>query len=111
MAMPDPGPEGRRRPLCYDPQREKYILYDEIVAGAEKIIPVEHLSESDLKKLVIKRWSVLPAGKTVQSISGPPYSRDDVIRAIERDEPFGKMTVQAEKSMIHDLLEEIERNL
>ena len=90
MPMPKMGAEGRRRPLCYDPQREKYISFDDIVLGREKIVPIEGLSEEDFKKLVIRRWQSLPEEKTVQSISGPPYSRDDVIRAIEQDEPFGK---------------------
>ena len=42
----------------------------------------------------------------MQAITGPPFSRDDVIRAIEQDEPFGQITLQAEKSYLHDLLDQ-----
>ena len=104
MPIPDMDDESRKRPLCYDPSRAKFILYDEIVSGEEDIVPVDNLSENDLKKLVIERWRVLPKEKKVQAISGPPYTRDDVIRAIEQDEPFGRMTLEAEKSYLRDLL-------
>jgi hypothetical protein len=109
--MPEMDETSRKRPLCYDPSRNKFILYDDIVSGKEKIIPVDSLSEDDLKKLVIKRWRVLPKRTTVQAISGPPLSRDKVIRAIERDEPFGRLTLEADKSYLRDLLDEIQRNL
>lgn len=110
MSLPKMDDANAKKPLGYDPTRKKFIYYNEIVAGKEKVVPVETLSEEDLKKLVIERHKVGPDYK-VQAISGPPYSRDDVIRAIERDEPFGRMTLEAEKSSLHDLLAEIQRKL
>lgn len=44
-------------------------------------------------------------------MSGQLLRRDDVIRAIEQDDPFGQMTLQAEKSYLRDLLHEIQQNL
>ena len=88
--MPQIDEKNRKRPLCYDPDREKFILFDEILSGDEKIIPVEKLSKSDLKKLIIERWRLLPPETKVQAMSGQPFLRDDVIKAIEQDEPFGK---------------------
>lgn len=111
MPMPEMDEKSNKRPLCYDPSREKFIRFDDIVSGKEKIIPVDDLPEDDLKKLVIERWRGLPKDTTVQAISGPPFSRDDVIRAIEQNEPFGRMTLEAEKSYLRDLLDEIQRNL
>ena len=32
MAMPKIDPEHLKKPLCYDPSREKYIFFDEIVS-------------------------------------------------------------------------------
>jgi len=110
MPLPQIDERHRKRPLCYDPARDKFIYFDEIVSGEEKIIPVETLSEDELKKLVVERQRTAP-DYTVQAISGPPFSRDDVIRAIEQDEPFGLVTLEAEKSYLHDLLAEIEQNL
>ena len=111
MSMPEMDEQSRKRPLCYDLLREKFIRFDDIVSGEEKIISVDSLSDDDLKKLVIKRWQALPKDTTVQAISGPPFSRDDVIQAIEQDEPFGRMTLEAERSYLRDLLKEIRRNL
>ena len=107
MAMPKiEGPE-RKKPLCYDPERGKFIYFDEIVSGAERIVPIETLADDDLRRLVIERQRAGP-DYTVQAISGPPHTRDDVIRAIERNEPFGQLTLEAEKSYLHSLLREIE---
>ena len=105
--------EDRKRPLCYDPARKKFIFYDDIITGQEKIIPVDKLSKNDLKKLIIERWRVLPdnSAPIVGGISGPHYSRNDVISAIERDEPFGLMTIEADKSYLQDLLNDIQKNI
>jgi hypothetical protein len=110
--MPLPKIEGasRRKPLCYDPSRKKFILFDEIVSGKEKIIPLDTLSEEDLKRLVIERQRQ-DSNYTVQAISGPPHGRDSVIKAIEQDDPFGQTTVKAEVSYLKELLNQIQRNL
>lgn len=111
MPMPEIDAESRRRPLFYDAKRNKYILFDDIVSLKEKIIPVDSMTEDDLKRLVIMRWRMLPKDTTVQAISGPPLSRDDVIQAIEQDEPFGRDTLEAERSYLRDLLNEIQKNI
>lgn len=111
MPMPEIDEENRKRPLCYDPEREKFIFFDDIVSGKEKIIPVKTLSESDLKKLVIERWRSLSPKTKVQAISGQPFFRDDVIRAIKQDKPFGKDTLEAEMIALSELLDIIQQNL
>jgi hypothetical protein len=99
----------KNKPLCYDPARKKFIFYDEIVSGKENIIPLDTLSENDLKKLVIERHRTGPDYK-VQAISGPPYSRDEVIQAIKQNEPFGLVTVAAEISYLKGLLISLGKN-
>ena len=76
----------------------------------EPIAPVDSLSEEDFKKLVIERQRAGPDYK-VQAITGPPNTRGDVVRAIQRGEPFGRVTLEAEKSTPRDLLAEIQRDL
>ncbi len=98
------------KPLGYDPVRGKFIYFDDIVSRREPIIPVDSLSEEDFRKLVIERQRAGP-DYTVQAISGPAMRRDDVIRAIERGDKFGGATLEAERSALRDLLEEIRRNL
>jgi hypothetical protein len=44
-------------------------------------------------------------------MTSPFHSREDTIKAIKDNTKFGQQTLQAEKSMLRELLEEIERNL
>jgi hypothetical protein len=99
----------KNKPVCYDPVRKKFIYYDDIISGKEKIIQLDTLSEDDLKKLVIERHKAGPDYK-VQAISGPPYSRNEVIKAIEQNEPFGLVTVAAEISYLKGLLINMDKN-
>jgi hypothetical protein len=110
MPLPKIDPSSQAKPLAYDPARKKFIYYDEIVSGREKIVPVDALSEADFKKLVVERLRAGPDFR-MQAISGPPYGRDQVIAAIERDEPDGRMTLEAEKSYLIEFLAEIQENL
>ena len=88
----------------------KFITFDEIISGKEQIVPLERLSADDLKRLVIERHRVGPDFR-VQVMSGPSMSRDEVIEAIRRDEPFGIATIEAESSHLRDLLKQIEEAL
>jgi hypothetical protein len=110
MTLPKIDSRTQKKPLCYDPGRKKFIFYNEITSGKEKIIPVEKLDLSDKKLLIVERQKKGP-DYTIQAISGIPYTRDDVVRAILRDEDLGKMTMEADLSMLKDLLNEIQRNL
>jgi hypothetical protein len=107
MAMPKIVGPDRKKPLCYDPEREKFITFDEIFSGTEQIVPLERLNEEDLTRLVIERQRVGPDYR-VQVMSGSLMSRDDVVDAILSDDPFGRATVEADLSHLRDLLAQIE---
>lgn len=107
MPLPEIVGPDRQKPLSYDPAREKFITYDELLSGAEKIVPVETLSHDDLKKLVIERNRRGPEYK-MGSISGPTLERNDVISNIEADTELGRTVVMAEASYLSSLLKEIE---
>ncbi len=98
----------RHKPLCFDPQRNLFITYDDILSGKEKIIHLNILNYDQLKKLIIKRNQIGPDYQ-IASFNGQVYSRDDVIKAIEEESDFGKMSLNAEKLMLSDLLTEIEQ--
>ena len=106
MPSPTVRDEDRNKPLCYDPARDLFITLDDILQGRELIIPPDSLSRDDQKRLVIRRQETGP-DYTVQSISGRPMTRDDVIKAILRDDQFGRMTVEAEISYLKDFLARI----
>ncbi len=107
MGMPKIEGPDRKKPLCYDPERGKFITFDAILSGAEQIVPLERLNEEDFTRLVIERQRVGPDYR-VQAMSGSLMSRDNVVEAIQRDEPFGRATVEAERSHLLDLLAQIE---
>jgi hypothetical protein len=110
MALPKIDAANLKKPLCYDPARKKFIYYADIVSGAERIIPVDTLSPEDRKKLIVERQKAGPDYK-LQPMSGPLMTRDDVVKAIERDNPVGLTTVDAEVAYLGELLDEIRRNL
>jgi hypothetical protein len=110
MGMPQIKGPDRNKPLCYDPGRGKFITFDEIISGKEQIVPLERLSDEDLKLLVIERQRVGPDYR-VQAMSGPLMSRDDVVEAILRGEPFGLATIEADSSHLRNLLAQIKENL
>lgn len=110
MDMPQIEGPDRKKPLCYDPARRKFITFDEIVSGKEQVVPLERLSDEDLKLLVIERQRVGPDYR-VQAMSGPLMSRDDVVEAIRRGEPFGLATIEADSSHLRDLLGQIKETL
>lgn len=106
MSLPNIPERYRRMPLTYDPSRDKFIRYDELVSGKEKIVPLETLSPAELKRLVIERRRHDPT-PVEQSMSGPPLDKEQVITAIQKDEPFGRTKVEADVSYLKELLEQI----
>lgn len=104
-----PAPD-RHKPLCYDAQRNLFITYDDILSGKEQIIPLKTLTHDQLKKLIIKRNQRGPDYQ-ISSLNGQVYTRDDVVQAIEEESDFGKMSLNAEKSMLSDLLVDIQQSL
>lgn len=110
MAMPNLDPGSEKKPLGYDPVREKFIYYDEIVSGKEKIIPVETLTEGDFKILMIERLRSGPDFR-MQSMNGPLYNREQIIAAIAGDVPEMRQFIEAERSYLRELLQKIKDTL
>ncbi len=108
--MPEIDEVNRKKPLCYDPKRHKFIFYNEIVDKIEDIILPSTLSKSDQKKLIIERQISGPDYKS-QAMSGPAMNRNDFVKAIQNDEENGVIMVEAEISYLDELLEEIRQNL
>ena len=106
MGMPKIEGPNRKKPLCYDPERGKFITFDEILTGTEQIVPLERLSAEELTHLVVERQRAGPDYR-VQAMSGSLMSRDDVVDSIHHDEPFGRTTVEADLSHLRDLLAQI----
>ncbi len=99
----------RAKPLSYDPKRDKFIYYDELVARTEKIVPLKKLTRAQLKKLVIERNRAGP-DFTIQTPSGETRTRDDVVREISQETAFGKMSMEADVMYLNRLHRQIERD-
>jgi hypothetical protein len=100
----------RNKPIAFDPAREKFLLLDEIASGREPLVPLEVLSEPDFKRLVVERIRRDPSF-AAQSMSGPIMTGEDAIRAIDRDEPFGRQTVEADRGYLRFLHQQIAAEL
>lgn len=105
--LPDLSESERKKPLCYDPVRKKFIFYQEIVDGREDIVPLEKLSEEDATRLVIER-NLKGPGYTMQIMSGNSYTRNDIVREIRDGTAVGRMAVFAELSYLKELLQQIQ---
>lgn len=108
--LPEMQGPGRFKPLCYNPETGKFISYDEIASGKERPVSLDMLSEEEKRILVLER-NRQGADYKVQSMSGAPMTRDDVVREIEAQSEFGRMTVDAELSYLKDFLARIEKAL
>lgn len=104
--MPEVRGADRKKPLCYDPSRGVFITYDDIVSGREPIILPGALGPEHQRLLVIRRQEAGP-DYIVQSISGFPMTREDVIAAVRRNDDFGRAAVEAEISYLNHLLAEM----
>jgi hypothetical protein len=104
--LPDIQGINRKKPLCFDPSNDRFITFDDIVEGAEKIVPLDELTDEQLKRLVIERYR-MEQSTTVQPLSGPGRKSGDVINEIESETEFGKMVVMAETRYLRELLKQI----
>jgi hypothetical protein len=104
--MPDVRGPDRPKPITIDPKTGRFITIDDIETRGVVPVPLDALSHDQLVRLVIERNRLGP-DYTVQSISGPPLSRDQVMREIEAGTEFGRMAVQAELMALSELLDKI----
>jgi hypothetical protein len=100
----------RNKPLSYDPMRDRFILYDDILSGKEKVVPVETLSYEQQKKLVLERNRAAPE-YTIGTITGGIYPKKELIEAIESDTELGRTTIKAEIAYLSELLKQIQEAL
>lgn len=110
MSLPNFDKETLKKPLAYNPVNKEYIYYNDIISGKEDIVFLDQLSMADKKLLIIERLNQGP-DFTMQAMSEKPYTRDRLIQAIIDDEDMGRMTMEAEISMLNDLLKRIADHL
>jgi len=109
--LPEIRGPARRKPVCYDPDTDHFITIDDLEAGRAKIVPLDHLSEEQLKRLVIERNRVGENYKVQMDWAAAPYSKEDIITAIEADTEEGRVAVQADVTYLGGLLKQIEAAL
>jgi hypothetical protein len=98
----------RKKPVCYEPQKDCFITIDDLDAGKAKIVPLDRLTDEQLKRLVIERNRVGEDYRVQNDWAAPPQSRDDVIKQIQADTESGRRAVQAEIMYLRDHLRDIE---
>jgi len=109
-SLPDIKGANRLKPLGYDPKTQKYILYDDIISGKAEIVPLEKLTDEQLKNLIAERQRVGP-DYTMANLNGEMRTRDEIVQEILNETDFGKMIIHAEKSYLTDFLKQIKAAL
>ena len=100
----------RKKPVCYDPERDRFITIDDLDADREKLIPLERLTDEQLKRLVIERNRV-GEDYSVETDWKRTRSRNEIVQEIEADTETGRMAVKAEIMYLKDHLRDIETRL
>ena len=98
----------RKKPVCYDPQKNRFITIDDLEANKANIVPLDLLTDEQLKRLVIERNRVGENYRVQTNWSEPSQSRNDIIKQIEDDTESGRMAVEAEIMYLRDHLKDIE---
>jgi hypothetical protein len=98
----------RKKPVCYDPEKDRFITIDDLDTNKANIVPLNLLTDEQLKRLVIERNRAGEDYKVQTNWSEPPHSRNDIIKQIEDDTESGRMAVKAEIMYLHDHLRDIE---
>lgn len=101
----------RKKPVCYDPNEDRFITIDDLDAGKAGIVPLDRLTEEQLKRLVIERNRVGEDYKVQVDWGVPAMTRDEVIKEIEADTESGRLAVEADLMHVRDLLKQIEDEL
>ena len=101
----------RKKPVCYDPKKNHFITIDDLEANKANIVPLELLTDEQLKRLVIERNRIGENYKIQTNWSEPPQSRNDIIKQIEDNTESGRMAVEAEIMYLRDHLKDIENAL
>ena len=107
--LPEPKGIAKLKPISYNPDDDKFILFDDAVHRFEKIYPIDELTFQQQKKLVIKRLQTeLDAMQekdkpTIQmSFSGPTLNTQQMIENVEKETDFGKTIIRSEISALRD---------
>jgi hypothetical protein len=102
----------RKKPVCYDPEKNSFITIDDLEANKAQIVPLDILTSEQLKRLVIERNRVGEDYKLQADWTEPAKSPNDIIEQIEADTELGRVTVEAEVSYLRNrLLIDIENEL
>jgi len=94
MQLPPIVESAKARPLSYDPRTDKFIHYDDVSRGKQKIYPLEKLTHEQLLKLAIERQLTnLPSTTTVL---GENYTNEQVAAEMRARTKFGKQMFEAD---------------
>ncbi|HCO95479.1 MAG TPA: hypothetical protein DIU00_16275 [Phycisphaerales bacterium] len=94
----------RKKPVCYDPKKDRFITLDDLDANKAQIVPLDILTDEQLKRLVIERNRVGEDYKLETNWKEPAKSPNDIIKQIEDDTELGRVTVEADINYLRNRL-------
>jgi len=102
--LPEIKGPARKKPVCYDPEKDHFITIDDLEANKAQIVPLDILTDEQLKQLVIERNRVGEDYKHQANWTEPPKSPNDMIKQIEADTELGRVAVEAEIAYLRNRL-------
>lgn len=103
MQLPNIVAAAKRRPLSYNPETKSYIYYDDVAEGKAKLYPIEKLSESELRNLIIKRQLTNPPN-TTSTLQGAFFSNEELAEEIQKGSKIGEQMFRADKDYLEFFL-------
>ena len=93
--LPDIVETAKSRPLSYDPKTEQFIYYDKVEKGAQKIIPLDKLSQEQLLKLAVER-KLSDVESTTITLNGEVFTNKQLAKEMKRQSKIGKQMFLAD---------------
>lgn len=85
----------KSRPLSFNPVTKKFIYYDEVLNGNERIYPIEKLDQEQRITLAIKRYLTNVPEVTV-TLNGASFTNKQIAEEIKKQTKIGKQLFESD---------------
>lgn len=119
--LPELKGPARLKPISYNPDKDKFIYYDDIIQQIDTIYPIDQLTQDQQKKLVLERLQKDLETNQIEKrenepviqmgFGGPALSNDEMINQIKKQTNIGKSIILSEITYLRDYIQNIEEAL
>ena len=95
MKLPDIVESAKKRPLGFNPETGKFIYYDEVKEGVQKLIPIDKLGHDQLLNLAIERIRSNEPN-TIATLNGEVFNNDQQANEVRLQTKTGKQIFESD---------------